>query len=146
MLHVLLLWIKWTSDSRSHRFYQLYLLGLFHYHNTQDNTELQSARKIIQLLQDDLNGIKNQPPRNELTAPKISDAPDGWKTIAARPSNPSNQRYFPKNAPNYQKTILVIQTSNCFHVLHNLQTAQMETSYTSKRTPETQSIINQTFK
>jgi len=60
------------------------------------NTELQSARKIIQLLQDDLNGIKNQPLRNELTAPKVSDAPNGWKTIAARTSNPSNQRYFPK--------------------------------------------------
>jgi len=124
----------------------LYLLGLFHYHNTQDNTELQSARKIIQLLQDDLNGIKNQPPRNELAAPQVSDAPNGWKTIAARTSNPSNQRYFPKNAPNYQKPIPIIQTSNRFHVLHNLQTAQMETSFTSKRTPETQRSINQTFK
>ena len=122
------------------------MLGLFHYHNTQDNTELQSARKIIQLLQDDLNGIKNQPPRNELAAPQVSDAPNGWKTIAARTSNPSNQRYFPKNAPNYQKPIPIIQTSNRFHVLHNLQTAQMETSFTSKRTPETQRSINQTFK
>jgi len=110
------------------------------------NSELQSARKIIQLPQDDLNGIKNQRPRNELTAPQVIDAPNGWKTRAARASNPSNQRYFPKNTPNYQKPIPVIQTSNCFHVLHNLQAAQMETSYLSKRTPETQRGINQTFK
>jgi len=110
------------------------------------NTELHSARKIIQLLQYDLNGIKNQLPRNELTAPQVSDAPNGWKTIAARTSNPSNQRYYPKNTPNYKKPIPAIQTSNRFHVLHNLQAAQMETSYISKRTPETQRNINQTSK
>jgi hypothetical protein len=101
------------------------------------STELQSARKIIQLLQNDLNRIKNQPPRNELTAPQVSDAPNSWKTIAARTSNSSNQRYFQKNTLNYQKPIPVIQTTNRFHVLHNLQTAQMGTSCISKRTPET---------
>jgi hypothetical protein len=108
--------------------------------------ELQSARRIIQLLQDDLNGIKNQPPRTELTAPQVSDTPNSWKTIAARTSNPSNQRYSPKNIPNHQKPIPVIKTSNHFHVLHNLQAAQMETSYTFKRTLEIQRSISQTVK
>jgi hypothetical protein len=110
------------------------------------NTELQSARRIIQLLQDDPNGIKNQPPWSELTAPQVSDAPNSWKTIAARTSNPGNQRYLPKNILNNQKLIPVIQTSNRFHVLRNLQAVQMETSHTLKRTPEIQRSINQTVK
>jgi hypothetical protein len=113
---------------------------------TSLNTELQSAKKIIQLLQDDLNGIKNQPPWSERTSPQVSDAPNSWKTIAARISNPGNQSYFTKNILHNQKPIPVIQTSNRFHVLHNLQTVQMDTSYSLKRTPKIQRSINQTLK
>ena len=46
------------------------------------NTELQSARRIIQLLQDDLNGIKNQQPEREPTARLGSDVTNSWKTTA----------------------------------------------------------------
>ena len=75
------------------------------------NTELQSARRIIQLLQDDLNGIKNQQLWSELAAPQVNDASNSRKTIAARtsnPGNPGNCRYLPKNIPNNQKPIPVI--------------------------------------
>ena len=60
------------------------------------NTELQSARKIIQLLQDDLSGIKNQPPWSEHTTPHVSVSPNNWKSTVARKSNPGNHRWLTK--------------------------------------------------
>ena len=102
-------------------------------------------KRIIQLLQDDLNGIKNQQPERGPTAPLGSDVTNSWKTTATRTKKSGNPRYFPNNIPNNQKPIPVIQTSNRFNVLHNLQAAQIETS-TLKRTPEIQRSKDQTLK
>jgi hypothetical protein len=115
------------------------------------NTEIQSARKIIQLLQDDLNGIKDQPPWWERSITHANDAPNNWnnwKTKAARTriSNPGNRRCLTRNTLLNQKPIPVIQTSNRFHVLHNLQTVQKEASHAFERTPNIQRRINQTLK
>ena len=68
------------------------------------------------------------------------------KTTATRTKKSGNQIYFPINIPNNQKPIPVIQTSNRFNVLHNLQAAQIETSRTLKRNPEIYRSKDQTLK
>jgi len=80
------------------------------------NTELQSARKIIQLFQDDLSGIKNQPPWSEHTTPHVIASPNNWKSIAAKKSNPGNHRCLTKNSLHNQKPIPVIQTVSMSYV------------------------------
>ena len=102
------------------------------------NSELQTPKRIIQLLQDDLNGIKNQLPCRDLSAPHVSDATNCWKTTTTKTRKSSDQRYFPNSILNDQKPIPVIQTSNRFHVLHNLQDVQMETSQKPNWTSGTQ--------
>jgi hypothetical protein len=85
--------------------------------------ELQSAKKIIQPLQEDINMSKDHPssaiPRFpcESNTSSVSNNANSWKKVLHKTS----KRINPHNSPNNQWPIPVILTSNCFDTLHNLK-------------------------
>jgi hypothetical protein len=85
--------------------------------------ELQSAKKIIQLIQDDINKSKDHTsfaiPRSpgESNTSSVSNSANNWKKVLHK----TNKRTDPLNSLNNQWPIPVISTSNRFDTLHNLK-------------------------
>jgi len=85
--------------------------------------ELQSAKKIIQLLQEDVNMSRDHSsstiPRSpcENNTSLVSDSESSWKKVLHKSSNRVN----PHNSANNQWPIPVISNSNRFDILHNLK-------------------------
>jgi len=88
--------------------------------------ELQSAKKIIQLLQEDVKMNKDQSLsvilrftcENNTTLVSVNES--SWKNALHKPSNQVN----PHNSQINWLPIPVILTSNRFDILHNLETDQ----------------------
>jgi hypothetical protein len=91
--------------------------------------ELQSAKKIIQLLQEDINMSKDHTsfaiPKFpcESNTPSISNNANSWKKVLHKTS----KRINPHNFPHNQWPIPVISTSNRFDTLHNLKIDRQST-------------------
>jgi hypothetical protein len=85
--------------------------------------ELQLAKKIIQLLQEDINKSKDHTPfaipryPGESNTSSVSNNASNWKKVLHKTSKRTN----PHNSPNNQWPIPVISTSNRFDTLHNLK-------------------------
>ena len=85
--------------------------------------ELQSAKKIIQLLKEDVNMNRDHSlsatPRFpcENNTSSVSNKESSWKKVLHRSSNRIN----PRNSPCNQWPIPMITTSNHFDILHNLK-------------------------
>jgi hypothetical protein len=107
-------------------------------------SELQTVKKIIQLLQDDLSNTGRQQRTDTLTSnytPQVSPATNNWEITSNRKRKSGNHTNYPNTSPYFQNHIPVIQTSNCYHVLHNLQEEQLKETYKMKRTNKIQKCI-----